>query len=171
MVRDLWAELDSQFIRQGFCPTPYPHLSFHVAEGYDLAALGPGLARVAASTPPLRLRTSGLGVFNAPAHPVVYLTVVRDSTLSEFHRRVWEEVEGFSTGCSPHYAPSSWVPHITLAQGEMLSRRLPEVVGLLSGRDFNWEFELDSLSFIYDDGERQGVEMSFELTPQPFRGG
>jgi 2'-5' RNA ligase len=157
--------LDSRFIREGFCPTPYPHLSFHVAEGYDLAALAPGLARVAASTPRLRLRASGLGLFTVPAHPVLYLTVVRDPALSEFHRMVWEEVKGFCTGRSPHYDPSSWVPHITLAQGETLSPRLPEIVDLLWRRDFNWEIEIDSLSFIYDDGERQGVEMSFNLTP------
>ena len=164
IVRCLWAELDSKFIQQGFCPIPYPHISFHVAEGYDAAHVRQALARTASASKPLRVLTSGLGIFTGLAHPVIYLTVVRDSALTELHARVWEEVQGAYSEGNAHYEPSRWIPHITLAQGEVLKERLPDIIQLLWQRDFTWEIVIESLSLIYDDGERQGVEMSFDLT-------
>lgn len=164
-VAELWAELDSKFVKQGFCPTPYPHLSFHVAESYDLAALKPALKGLTSSSHPIKISTSGLGVFTGREHPVIYLTVVRDAALSEFHRGVWEAVEGTYEGVNLHYEPSNWIPHITLMQGEILTQHLPQIVDLLWRRDFHWEIEMASLSLIYDDDGRQGVEMSFDLAP------
>ncbi len=162
-VEELTAEIDSRFVRRGFCPTPYPHLSYHVAEGYDRGALRAALARVAAETPPLVVRTAGLGIFTGEAHPVIHLPVVRGPELSELQRKLWEAAGAACTGCNPHYEPGRWMPHITLAEGELLREHLPAIVGLLWRRDFSWEIELDGLALIYDDGARQGAEMVFSL--------
>jgi 2'-5' RNA ligase len=166
-VENLRIELEGGFTREGFCPTPYPHVSFHVAESYDAAALKPALERVASTSPPLRVLTAGLGIFTGATHPVIYLPVVRTAALSEFHRKVWEAANEACDECMAHYEPARWVPHITLAQGEFLTEHLPEIVELLWRRDFSWEIELGSLSLIYDDGARQGVEVSVELAKPP----
>ena len=121
------------------------------------------LRRIASATPAFRIRTSGLGVFTTVVHPVIYITVVRDQVLSDFHQRVWQEVEEVSTGAVVHYHPERWIPHITLAQGDLVRGHLPEIVSLLSERDFAWEIEVGNLSLIYDNGVKQGVEVSLNL--------
>jgi len=71
-----------------------------------------------------------------------------------------------------YYRPEQWIPHITLADGDVLKKLLLDVVRLLSERDFNWEIEVTNLSLIYADPPpsllpaREG-----ELPPSPARGG
>jgi 2'-5' RNA ligase len=55
------------------------------------------------------------------------------------------------------------MPHITLADGDVLKDHLPDVVHLLSARAFGWEIEVTNLSLIYDTGTSQGVRLRFDL--------
>ena len=57
------------------------------------------------------------------------------------------------------------MPHITLADGEMLKEHLPDVVRMLSPQAFDWEIEVNNLSLIYDPGTDQGVLLRFDLLP------
>jgi 2'-5' RNA ligase len=163
-VEGIWAELESRFIRQGFCRLPYPHLSFHVGESYDEEKLEPALQSLAAQTSSFSIRTSGLGVFTGGEHPVIYLTVVRSPKLSLFQEQVWQGVDGGSRAAVGYYRPELWVPHITLAEGELAKEHLGEIVRHLAARDLVWEMEVRNLSLIYDDGAKQGVKTSCGLS-------
>ena len=35
LVEEVWAELEREFSVHGVYVTPYPHFSYHVAQGYD----------------------------------------------------------------------------------------------------------------------------------------
>jgi 2'-5' RNA ligase len=49
------------------------------------------------------------------------------------------------------YAPEQWIPHITLAQGDLISTTLAAIVGRLSGRQFRWRIPLTNLALITSD--------------------
>jgi len=105
---------------------------------------------------------AGLGVFPGD-HPVLYIAVVRSLALSVLHQKLWRELAGASTGAVEYYHPERWMPHITIADGDVLKDHLPEVVRLLSARAFDWEIEVTNLSLIYDTGTIQEVRLRFDL--------
>jgi 2'-5' RNA ligase len=162
LVEHLWDKLETGLGVRGLYKTPFPHFSYHVAEGYDEDLLESILRRLATHYATFRVRTAGLGVFPG-IHPVLYVPVVRNSTLSALHQRLWRELAEASAGMVDYYHPERWMPHITLANGEMLKDHLTEVVRVLSARGFDWEIEVNNLSLIYDTGTTQEVRLRFDL--------
>ena len=148
LVEALWSELERQFDLR-YARTAYPHFSYQVVERYDAGALEPALRSVAQAAQPLRIRTSGLGIFTGE-QPVLYMRVVHAPVLSAFHRLVYDAVSPFATDIHGYYAPVNWSPHITLAMHDLTHDQLPDVVRLLSRRDFQWEIIIDSLSLVLD---------------------
>src|SRR4051812_46659014 len=102
LVEDLWAELEARFGVRGIYVTPYPPFSYHIAQHYDLAALEPVLRRAAQGATPFTVRTGGLGIFTG-ANPILYIPVVRDPALTEFHRRLWQAVDPAGVESAVYY--------------------------------------------------------------------
>ena len=162
LIEHLWDELETDLGVRGLYNTPFPHFSYHVAEGYDVHLLESILPRLASNYPPFRVRTAGLGVFSG-VHPVLYAAVVRSPTLTALHQKLWQELAAASAGAVGYYHPERWMPHVTLADGDVLKDHLPDVVRLLSARAFDWGFEVNNLALIYDAGLTQEVRLSFDL--------
>jgi 2'-5' RNA ligase len=162
LVERLWDELETKLGVRGICNTPFPHFSYHVAEQYDVDLLKYTLPRFASHCATFRVRTAGLGVFSGD-HPVLHVAVVRSPALSALHRTLWQELAGASAGAVEYYHPEQWMPHITLADGDVLKDHLPEVVCLLSARAFDWDVEVSNLALIYDTGTTQEVRLRFDL--------
>lgn len=149
-VLALWAEFEARHkISAVGMRVPFPHVSFHVAEAYDLPALDAQLRAVCAGMAPVTVRTTGLGVFTGPA-PVLYAAVNRDPALSALHAAVWAACEGAAQGSLPYYAPTVWVPHITLAQLDVTPAALGRLVEDLAGRDFAWTIRLDAATALIE---------------------
>ena len=166
LVEHLWDELETGLGVRGLYKTPFPHFSYHVAEGYDVDSLESILRRLASRCATFRVRTAGLGVFSGD-DPVLYVAVVRSPALSALHQRLWRELAGASAGAVEYYHPDQWMPHITLADGDVLKDHLPDIVRMLSARALDWEIEVNNLSLIYDTGTDQGVQLRFDLLPGP----
>ncbi len=162
MVEALWAEIDRTCGARGIYVTPYPHFSYQIAPQYATDRLEDALRAFAAGTAPFRVRTSGLGVFTG-ASPVLYIPVVRDPQLTAFQRALWDATAPTGTGVSDLYAPEHWMPHITLAYGDLTPERLAEAARLLAGRDFKWEFTVDHVAFIHDATGRQILRSRFDF--------
>src|SRR5512143_4082672 len=161
-VEALWAEIDRVCGSRGIYVTPYPHFSYQIAPQYAADRLEDALRVVAAGSAPFRVRTSGLGVFTG-ASPVLYIPVVRDPQLAACHRALWDAAIATATGASELYAPERWVPHITLAYGDLTADRLAEAARVLAGREFNWEFTVDHVAFIHDATGRQILRSRFDF--------
>lgn len=161
-VKEIWAELEERFNVHGLYVTPFPHLSYQVAEAYDMEATTDLLHEVAQNTSPFQIKTAGLGIFTI-ARPVLYIPVVRGPELSALHRRLWNQVAQYVTGRSAYYQPDMWMPHITLAQGDVDGEKLSEIVRAFSNRSFHWEVSINNLSFIYDTGTKQGLRCRFNF--------
>ena len=78
---------------------------------------------------------------------------------------LWHEVNGTAGESSLLYHPDNWIPHITLAQGDISHELLPELVQMLSARSFTWTITIDNLSLIYEENGVQSVKYRF-----PFEG-
>jgi 2'-5' RNA ligase len=148
-VRELWTELDREFgVRAVTEIVPYAHISYHLAEDYDLERTEAVLHTLVRDATPLHVLAAGLGIFTGP-QPVLYLAIVRDPALTTFHQRVWPALETVSTRPSPLYTPEQWVPHTTLAQWDITPDTLPALVRHLAGRALQRELVLQNLTLLY----------------------
>ena len=125
-----------------------PHFSYHLADEYELERLEPVLAVIAATTQPFSVHTTGLGVFTGSS-PVIYLPLVKDAALADFHQRVWDAAQPAASRPTTHYAPDVWVPHITLAYGDVTPPRLGCAMEKVAFQPFNWEIQVDHLAVVY----------------------
>ena len=163
LIEQIWEELARDFGVRGIYATPLPHFTYQVSEDYDVRAAGTALQRLAAGLTPFKVRAGGLGIFTA-ALPVLHVPVVRSPDLDALHREVWAAVGQEPTGEVAHYYESPmWVPHITLAQGDIDHDLLAEIVRKLARRNFHWEMEVNNLSLIYDTGTEQGMRCRFNF--------
>ena len=165
-VQTIWEDLCQKFDVRGMYVTSYPHFSYQVAESYDDASCEEYLKQVAARTRPFRIRTAGLGIFTV-ANPILYVPIVRAPQLSELHQQIWDNIKQEVPGAVAHYyQPELWVPHITLAQGDIDQDKLAEIVRRLSARNFHWEITVNNLTMIYDTGREQGLRCRYNFNGQ-----
>lgn len=159
-VEALWRDLEAEcgFSRNN--PNPRPHFSWQVAEDYDLASLKIALSEIARDKQPFVIRTTGMGIFSGEK-PIVYIPVVKDSQLLHFHEMMWERVSKSGYGISPLYAPSNWIPHITLAHDDLIQDKFRCILERIARQEFNWEFSIDNIAYISQQQEEQLYEEEY----------
>ncbi len=163
LIEEVWDELSQTFGVRGIYATPFPHFTYQVSETYDPKTVEKALQKIAVESEPFIVRTGGLGIFTA-AKPVLYMPIVRAPALDHLHTEIWNRLGSATEGCAAHYyTPDMWLPHITLAHGDIDSDQLAEIVRLLSRRNFHWEIEVNNLSYIYDTGTEQGLRCRFNF--------
>ena len=163
LIEEVWEELAEKFGVHGIYSTAFPHFTYQVSEEYDVGAASDALGRLAARLAPFRVRTAGLGIF-CSTRPVLHLPVVRSPELDRLHAEVWRALGQPPTGeVARYYEPAMWVPHVTLAQGDIDADKLAEIVRALAARSFHWEMEVNNLSLIYDIGSEQGLRCRFNF--------
>jgi 2'-5' RNA ligase len=146
-VEELWSELAHEFGLRGVFAARLPHFSYHVAQDYDTAALHTILQQFNVGRVPFRIHTAGLAIFTGQ-RPVLYIPIVRTLELSQFQESLWHAVAPAAVAIHRHYSPNNWMPHITLAYGDLSHAIVPEVFRLLSNRDFAWDIAVDNLALI-----------------------
>ncbi|HEY0080051.1 MAG TPA: 2'-5' RNA ligase family protein [Pyrinomonadaceae bacterium] len=163
LVEKIWDELERDFGVRGIYVTPFPHLSYQVAEGYDIDSVEAVLRETASESLPFKISTAGLGIFNV-THPVLYIPIVRSPALSALHEKLWLRIPRVADSTATrHYQPEMWVPHITLAHGDLDYAQLSAIVLAFSERQFHWEINVNNLSMIYDTGTEQGLRCRFNF--------
>lgn len=163
MVEDIWAGLASSLGVRGIYTTPFPHFSYHVAEHYDLAAMETVLHDFAARTAPFDILTTGLGIFTEGLNPVIYVNVARSPTLSRLNAELWPLLTEASTGIAEYYHPHQWVPHITLAQGDVSRENLGDAIRILSTWDFTWQIHIDNIAVLFNAADARQDVLQFRL--------
>lgn len=148
-VFKIWRDLEARFgLRYVLDTTPLPHLTWQVAEDYDLPALVDGLDCLTKRMEPMTARVDGLGLFSGEA-PTVYLKVVPSPRLAALHRQLFDLTLPMSTDLGPYYQPANWVPHITLASmHELTPTVLPKVVNYLEQESYRWRIRIESVSLL-----------------------
>jgi 2'-5' RNA ligase len=161
-IEAIWGEFQAAFGVHGVSRTPIAHFSFHVAEAYDAITTIPKVTAIARTMPPFKVRTAGLGIFTGML-PVVHIAVVRSEQLAQIQALVWQQMASGATGIQMYYHPDHWQPHITIAQGDIPSEKLPQVIAMLQERNFNWEIKVARLGFIADTGGTAAHQLQQEF--------
>jgi 2'-5' RNA ligase len=146
-VEQLWQELSAELGIQGVPSIPIPHCSYHVASEYDEDMLKLRLYEFAAQCSVFTVTTSGLGVFTG-AKPVLYVPIVRSPQLSALHAQIWHLGQAHSISGQAYYHPDQWLPHITIAQGELEPAHLPAILRLWGERSFQWTLAVNNLALL-----------------------
>ncbi len=165
-IEAIWYQLQGQLGLTPRFATPVPHLSFHVAEGYDETHLRERLAAFASRHHRLTIRTAGLGIFTGNSS-VLVLMVVRTPGLSAFQETLFNQIITLAERPSPYYTPETWIPHITLSPAPLDTQALIQAIGLLNQASYVWELPLDNLALICDNCGDQGIHYSYPLLPEP----
>lgn len=155
LIQALWRELEAECGLAGVILTPMPHFSWDIAAEYDLKRLEAALADATRDAPPLTVRTTGLGLFTGES-PVIFIPVIKDAALASFHQCIWNEIQPAAIGASPHYAPEAWVPHITLAYGDVDPHKLGCAMEKLAFQPFNWEIQIDHIALVFQHSGQVG---------------
>lgn len=146
-IEAIWSELDEKCGLIGVRGTPFPHVTYQVVEAYDQDQLELILQEIAKNTQPFTVQTTGLGIFTGDV-PVLYLPLVKNDILLNIHTQIWAQTNAIAQGVSPYYAPDLWVPHITLAYGDITHFNLTCAIETLVFRKFDWIINIDNLTFI-----------------------
>lgn len=161
MVKDIWQRLEDKCGLKGVRIFPVPHFSWLVAKAVDVEAANRKLMELGKHLPPLQVRTSGLGVFSGPS-PVIYIALVNDSAMQAYHHQIWEAVNSLTTQPVPYYAPGYWMPHITLAYGDVTPERLPCALMELCYDCLDRVIHVDTLALVSQEGQEVGdMEASY----------
>ena len=162
MVENIWGELKAVFGLQGVIGSTRPHFTYHVAKAYYAAAIDTRLTEVALATPTFAIETHGLGVFRGE-ETVLYLHISPSAPLAALHRRVWDAVARIAAGPEPVYAAETWLPHITLAIGDLTEDVLPAALRFFNRRTYNWTIPLTNLCLIEDTASAAAAWRRFPL--------
>ena len=146
-IEQLWEELRRDFGVRGSHSKRFPHFSYHVADEYDLTHLRSALEQLAGATRNFSTQASGIGIFTRK-EPVIYLPVVRSNELQSIHGDIARLGEPLATGINEYYAGEIWIPHVTIAEGDVDILVLPEIVRRLGERNLRWEIRVTNLAVI-----------------------
>lgn len=144
-VQDIWDELEAHFDLRGVRITPFPHFSWQVVQHYDPILLVDRLNQLTHQLHSFKIRTTGLGLFTSE-HPTLFIPVVKSPQLVAFQEQVWLALEGTASNLD---APDALVPHITLAFADLPREKAGLVMEWLSKDGFNWEMQVDNLTYIH----------------------
>lgn len=125
----------------------FVHFSYHVAEDYDQDLLLPILKKIALEIQPFKVQTTGLGLFSGE-NPALYIQLVKNSQLLQFHDYLWKRVSPAARGIVPYYAPQNWVPHITIVQETKNQKSISCAMERIVDQAFNWELDVDNVAFV-----------------------
>jgi 2'-5' RNA ligase len=162
MVENIWGELKAVFGLQGVIGSTRPHFTYHVAQAYDAASIDAVLTGIARAATPFAIDTHGLGVFRGD-ETVLYLHISPSPALAGMHRRVWDAAAPIATDPKPVYAAATWVPHITLAIGDLTEDVLPLALQFLNRREYHWTIPVTNLCLIDDTSSASAAWRRFEL--------
>jgi 2'-5' RNA ligase len=162
-ISETWVELCQACGLPDENLSPVPHLTWHISGRYDLPALCERLAAWCSRRRSFWLRAAGLGVFTAP-EPVLYIPVLKNPRLVRFHQDLIRNVLPLADLPSEYYAPAAWMPHITLAFGNLE----PDVIGCavqnLAYRLVTIDFKVDQLILVHQDShENWNVRETFSF--------
>jgi 2'-5' RNA ligase len=122
-------------------------ITYQGALSYEETPLRSALKQIAHKHDRFEVETDGICILTGP-NPVLYLAVLRSPVLTEIHQHIWQALETVGVGITPIYGPQHWIPHITLAQGDMTHRHLPALMQMLSPRTFSWRIPITNLAVI-----------------------
>lgn len=161
-TRSMWQMLEDKCGLFGIMAAPYPHFSWFASEDIVWSPARRKLARIARKIKPFKVRTAGLGIFSGPV-PVLYVALVKSPELLEIHRAMWKRMEKHLVKPLDYYSPEEWMPHITIAHGDLDPAKISCAVEDFAFESVKFEVAINNISVIYHSDKGVGIKSRFEL--------
>lgn len=126
-----------------------PHISLLVLlDAPDQHAIDEAVRSVAARTARFAVRARGFGVFDdGDGPPVLHVPVVRSTELARLQGDTYETMAALGAKIDGHYAPTSWLPHVTLwDRVPTVDKLAAAVVELAAGPPIAWSVPVSCLA-------------------------
>jgi hypothetical protein len=160
--RFLWKRITEVIGKSGLKIPIYPHFSWQVAVNYQIENVIGEMRKIAEATRCFNIQISGFGIFPG-SQPVLYLSITRSPILNDIHRRIWDSCSEFGLELSPFYSSTRWIPHLTVALGQITPFDISSVVEEMAGENLEYEIGVNNLSVAYQIGNDAGVTQTFLL--------
>jgi 2'-5' RNA ligase len=161
-VQHMWDLLDVNCGLSEMKLTPLPHFTWQSAENYPLDFTEAAIRSMASSFTPFIVLTAGIGIFTGPT-PVLYLALVKTQTMVNIHQMLWNELSPSGHLVNEYYAPTRWVPHITLAIRDITPQNLACAMEGLLYYPFEMEIVVNNLAVIYQVGDYDGIKVKYNF--------
>ena len=163
-VEALWDELEAKFGLVGIRITSIPHFSWQIAETYREEQFVQTIQSIASESAPFEVHVRGVENFFSQ-HPVVFLKVLKDTTLIKHHIKIWMKFLPIAKGLNFLYSPVLWRPHISLTYQDLALDHLKAVMTFLKAKQIDWTFGIDNLSLVsQSDSELGQLQRQFNLS-------
>ncbi len=148
MVREIWQYLDSQFNIKQAQESLAPHISWHVAKCYPHESMKLWVTKQAKETTRFSIQSSGVGIFMVPS-PVLYISLSVTMEMMKIHTDIYTYADKISMEPNPYYRPSIWIPHITIAQGDIHLSQMGEILAGMQAFSLNRKILIDNFAYVY----------------------
>ena len=162
IIRSLWNRFEVRCGLTGIKDMNLPHFSWMSADSFLFEPVQEVLDEIAKEAQPITVRSAGLGIFSGPA-PIVYVELVKDMSLLQFHQQIWDRLRPYAIVPNLHYDPKRWIPHITLAYHEVDSNRLGCALKDIAYQQCEFEFVVNHAALIYHTHGQGGVRKKFDF--------
>ena len=161
-TKDLWRRLEEKCGLTGIWATPFPHFSWMSCQGLDWSKVSKKLEKVAARVNGFKVTTAGIGIFPGIS-PILYLRVVKTPDLLKVHQLVWKEVGKYLVNPQEYYLPEQWMPHITIAYGDLNQDNLVCAIRDLAQEARTYEIFVNNIVVMYQTKDGVGIKARFDL--------
>ena len=131
-ARRLWKLFEVEYASRGVQTFAHPNLTFQAGVCDDVDSLGQALIALSQRVLPFEITIDGLTFFPSPSR-VAYLRVTPTAALRQIHRAVSEILAAHCTELFHNYQPENWVPHVTVAMGDLTDENRARATRDLAG--------------------------------------
>ena len=154
----LWQLFETEYDSRGVQTFAHPHLTFHAGTCLDVSELEVALTKLCQEFHPFEVLIDRLGYFDEPT-PVIFMRVVPTPQLLALHRQIGEFMGFHCVGLYEHYLPDRWVPHVTLAMGDLTPANFERAWRDLRGLRPQFRQVLSNMHLVRRDDETGLVEI------------
>ena len=163
-IERAWAELRAKHGPEATRGHNLPHVSYHVADDYDLAALERLFARLGSQRTPFDVPLWGLGTVSHESARIVFLNVGRSPEMTSLQDALWDEASAAGSGVIDRYRREIWFPHIMLGDHPILLERFPDLARRLGNALPPDRFRVDNLALIEEMPHGREVRLRVPLS-------
>lgn len=162
-IWDIWNKLESRCGLNGIKATPYPHFSWLGFDDMDWMAVRERLIGISNDIKPFQVQTAGLGIFTGK-RLILYISLVKTPLLLAAHKKIWKSISASISQPNPFYAPNRWMPHITIAYGDLDAGKLSCALDGLVEDVLDFTINIDNISVIFQTPFSIGIREEFQLS-------
>ncbi len=165
-VHALWQQWREQFGEQAVQGMSVPHVSYHVADDYDLDAVRALFEGLATHTRAFEVRAAGVAFIAGANGDVVWINVARSPAMNDLHEALWDGATAAGADVEMRYESTTWFPHVTLTYQAQVLEDAPELASAMRDGRLPRAIVVDNLALIEETDEGHDVVLRVPL-PDP----